>query len=121
MINMLFRGYIKERNEIRKVISINFDTGVVKVDGLDEEFIWGDSIEVDRYSKVKDKNGVMIYENDIVEAYIDLGPAGEMKTQITIGRITHTGINIQPWTFEEEWSKPVVIGNIHTGLFKEDN
>ena len=60
-----------------------------------------------------DKNKVKIYVGDIVRAWVDLGPGGEMQCIFTVSVNPAWGCNLQQWTYEEEGYLPEVLGNIH--------
>ena len=69
---------------------------------------------LERWTGLYDVDGKEIYEGDIVEAWVDLGPAGEDKRTYTV-EIGIYGCNLEQWTFKENYPKymPKIVGNIH--------
>jgi uncharacterized phage protein (TIGR01671 family) len=61
---------------------------------------------------LKDRNGKMIFEGDIVKATYDCGPAGETECIVEVA-FGSFGTNLQDWIFKEDGYLPEIIGNIH--------
>ncbi len=68
---------------------------------------------IEQYTGLKDKNGKESYEGDILEHYVDFGPAGEKSGYHTAVKISPYDIGVQMWIFKEDGFLPTVIGNIH--------
>ena len=108
MREIKFRAWDNESGALVENDQLLEDFNISYVFGHPEE----ERLILMQYTGLKDKNGVEIYEGDIVEAYLDYGPAGERKTKYVV-KIGGFGANLQMWTFKEKGYLPKVIGNIY--------
>jgi ribA/ribD-fused uncharacterized protein len=67
---------------------------------------------IERDTGLLDINGTPIFEGDVVEEWVDLGPAGETQA-ITAVKIGTWGANLEPWAFKETGYLPKIIGHLH--------
>ena len=110
-----FRAFLKDAKQIANVYSIFFENEVAKV--TDNEFYQFEDLILMQSTGIKDKNGVEIFEGDIVEIIYDSEPftgvvvydLGETDFKATNNRENY-GNNFQYLTVGESIE---VIGNVH--------
>lgn len=118
MREIKFRAYIGLENNIKDVITIDFDNksiGVLDVNLMGHPFIkiWDfDQVELMQYTGLKDKNGADIYEGDILELINEADRRVNAICKFGERRLIHGGytIEIQGLYFEVEGRKtnPVI-------------
>ena len=117
MREIKFKVNIKDTSIVVDVKHISFiqDNIVVKIynSAVDEEILFdSDEVELLQYTGLKDKNGVEIYEGDIVECFND-GLSEVLFRKGSFGTLTYTSRGVDFYTFNEVYGACEIIGNIY--------
>ena len=101
-----FRAWEKNREEMIPVNSINFETGIINGDSA-----WRHETELElmQYTGLRDKNGVKIFEGDIV---LNNDYTWQVTWEMGTVSILHNDGHSKWWIASEE-EHCEVIGNIH--------
>ncbi len=110
MFEPTFRAYAGELEELH--ISLDGRLGLRKFDGYHDQSMFPERFEVMQYTGLKDKNGVEIYEGDIVRCFRD-GPSEVVFKKGCFGLETYTSIGNYYYTFDEVYGYCEIIGNIY--------
>ena len=115
MREIKFRIWDKDRKVMANVSNIDFLTGQVQMNGdgnMHSERVSGDKVILLQYTGLKDKNGVEIYEGDIVECFND-GLSEVLFRKGSFGMFTYTSKGVDFYTFNEVYGFCEIIGNIY--------
>lgn len=118
MREIKFRAWHKERQKILGVFDINFRTPAT-VQVLDENYVLYDElfdcIELMQYTGMHDKNGVPIFEGDIIKDHIGIGVVeySEKRASFRANYKDGTCKWFIDYNLKGELESIEVIGNIH--------
>ena len=118
MREIKFRAWNKERQKILDVFDINFRTPAA-VQILDENYVLYDElfdcVELMQFTGMQDKNGMQIYEGDVVSDHVGIGVVEYSEKRASF-RVNY-GDGLCKWfidyNLKGELELIEVIGNIH--------
>ena len=118
MREIKFRAWNKERQKILDVFDINFRTPAT-VQILDENYVLYDElfdcVELMQFTGMQDKNGVQIYEGDVVSDHVGIGVVeySEKRSSFRVNYRDGFCKWFIDYNLKGELESIEVIGNIH--------